>query len=132
ASVFSLDGEWLLATDPRNEGIAGAWFQSARPEAVKTRVPWIIQDAFPSYHGLAWYWKTFVAPANSHAQGRYWLRFWAADYKAEVWVNGRPVGGHEGGETPFTLDVTDAIQPNVTNLVAVRLLNPSHERDTAS
>ena len=78
-------------------------------------------------HGLAWYWKTFEAPANPHAGGRYLLRFWAADYKAEVWLNGRPVGGHEGGETPFTLDITDAVEPNAANLVAVRLLNPSHE-----
>lgn len=127
SSVLSLDGEWLLATDPHNEGTAGGWFQSVRPEAVKAQVPWIIQDAFPGYHGLAWYWKTFSAPKNPHAGGRYWLRFWAADYKAEVWVNGQPVGGHEGGETPFILDVTDAIRAEAENLVAVRLLNPSHE-----
>lgn len=127
ATVLSLDGEWLLATDPKNEGLAGEWFQAPRPEAVKTQVPWIIQDAFPGYHGLAWYWKEFTAPANPHVQGRYWLRFWAADYKAEVWVNGKQAGGHEGGETPFMLDVTDAVQANEKNLVAVRLLNPSHD-----
>ncbi len=127
ASVLSLDGGWLLATDARNEGLSGEWFQSPRPEAVKTSVPWIIQDAFPGYHGLAWYWKTFQAPQNLHVNGRYLLRFWAADYKADVWVNGQSVGGHEGGETPFTLDVTDAVKPGEANLVAVRLLNPSHE-----
>jgi hypothetical protein len=55
------------------------------------------------------------------------LRFGAVDYLAEVWLNGTPVGGHEGGETPFTLDVTDAVRPGQTNLLAVRVLNPTHE-----
>ena len=61
-------------------------------------MPWIIQEAFPGYHGVAWYWRDFNAPANPHAGGRYLLRFWAVDYLAEVWLNGVHVGGHEGGE----------------------------------
>jgi beta-galactosidase/beta-glucuronidase len=34
------------------------------------------------------------------------------DYLAEVWLNGKPVGGHGGSETPLVLDVTDAIRRN--------------------
>ncbi len=49
------------------------------------------------------------------------------DYKADVWLNGVLVGGHEGGETPFTLDVTEAIKPLATNRLAVRVLNPTNE-----
>ena len=55
------------------------------------------------------------------------MRFWAVDYLAEVFVNGKPVGGHEGGEAPFVLDVTDAVVPGGENLLAVRVLNPTHE-----
>ena len=56
------------------------------------------------------------------------------DYLAEVWLNGVRVGGHEGGETPFVLDVTEAVKPGVSNLLAVRVLNPdarAHRRDRA-
>jgi hypothetical protein len=126
--LIPLDGEWSIATDPKNVGRAENWFAAPRPEAKKAKVPWIIQDAFPGYHGVAWYWRTFVPPANPHAQGRYLLRFWAVDYKADVWLNGAPVGEHEGGETPFTLDVTNAVKPKEANLLAVRVLNPTHER----
>ncbi len=126
--VHRLDGEWLLATDPQNQGRDQGWFHAPRTGARATKVPWIIQDAFPGYHGVAWYWRTFLAPTNPAPAGRSLLRFWAVDYQAEVWLNGVPVGGHEGGETPFVLDVTDAIQPGVTNLLAVRVLNPTHER----
>ena len=125
--VQSLDGEWRLATDPKNEGRDQQWFKSPRPEAVPAKVPWIIQDAFPGYHGVAWYWRDFVAPSPLGRDGRLLLRFRAVDYQAEVWVNGRPVGGHEGGETPFVLDVTDAIKSHSTNLLAVRVLNPTSE-----
>ena len=128
SSQLSLDGPgWRLATDPKNVGRDQRWFAAPRTEALPTQVPWIIQDAFPGYHGVAWYWREFLAPANPHADGRYLLRCWAVDYQAEVWVNGLAVGSHEGGETPFLLDVTDAIKPNTTNLVAVRVINPSNE-----
>jgi hypothetical protein len=127
--VQSLDGPgWVLATDPKNVGRGENWFEAPRTNAVAAKVPWIIQDAFPGYHGVAWYWREFVAPANPHPQGRGLLRFWAVDYKADVWLNGQLVGGHEGGETPFTLDVTEALQTGRTNRVAVRVLNPTHER----
>ena len=129
SAVVSLDGdEWLLATDPKNEGRQQAWCCEPRPDARPTRVPWIIQDAFPGYHGVAWYWREFSAPHNPHMGGRYLLRFWAVDYMAEVWLNGTCVGQHEGGEAPFVLDVTEAVKPGETNLLAVRILNPTHER----
>jgi hypothetical protein len=128
ASVVSLDGDaWLLAVDPKNAGRKEQWFAAVRPGAKRTKVPWIIQDAFPGYHGVAWYWRTFDAPVNPRPNGRTLLRFWAVDYTAEVWLNGQRVGAHEGGETPFLLDVTGAVRPGLANLLAVRVLNPTHE-----
>src|SRR5208282_3625806 len=55
------------------------------------------------------------------------LRFQAVDYLGEVWVNGIRIGVHEGGEEPFVLDITRAIKLNQPNLLAVRVLNPTHE-----
>lgn len=128
SSVVSLDGDkWLLAIDPNNVGPEEQWCKKPREEAKQTKVPWIIQDAFPGYHGVAWYWREF-APADSlHEHGRYLIRFWAVDYKADVWLNGVHIGGHEGGESPFTLDATSAIKPQQLNLLSVRVLNPTHE-----
>lgn len=125
SAVFSLDGDgWLLAADPQNIGRDQKWFESPRPEAKPSRVPWIIQETLPAYHGVAWYWRDFDAPRNPHPRGRYLLRFWQVDYMAEVWLNGAAVGGHEGGEGPFVLDVTDQIRPGAKNRLAVRVLNP--------
>jgi hypothetical protein len=126
--VVSLDGDgWRLATDPQNVGRDQKWFESPRPDAKPTRVPWIIQDAFPGYHGVAWYWRDFTAPVNKNADGRYLLRFWGVDYLADVWLNGKHVGSHEGAEGMFVLDATDAVKPGVVNRISVRVLNPKHE-----
>ena len=126
--VTTLDGDdWLIAIDPKNVGREQGWFNAPQPDAKKTKVPWIIQDVFSNYHGVAWYWRDFVAPSNPHAQGRYILRFVAVDYLAEVWVNGVRVGQHEGAEAPFEFDVTDSVKPGESNRLAVRVLNPTKE-----
>lgn len=126
ATVLSLDGTWSLATDPQNVGRVNKWFEKTHlADAKPAKVPWIIQEAFPAYHGVAWYSRDFTAPANPHPSGRTLLRFWQVDYLAEVWLNGVPVGGHEGGETPFALDVTAAVKPGQVNRLTVRVLNPT-------
>jgi hypothetical protein len=126
--VYPLDGtDWLLDTDASNSGRDRGWAQQPTPGARPTKVPWVIQDAFPDYHGVAWYWREFQAPENVHRGGQYFLRFHAVDYLGEVWVNGIRVGIHEGGEEPFTLNATPAIKARSTNLLAIRVLNPTHE-----
>ena len=125
--IISLDGQWQLATDPDNQGREQAWFKKSRTEAVAAAVPYPIQEYFPAYHGVVWYWHTFDAPPSADEIGTILLRFWAVDYMAEVWLNGVPVGGHEGSETPFSLDVTQVIQSGTANLLAVRVLNPTNE-----
>ncbi|MCI0628260.1 MAG: glycoside hydrolase family 2 [Acidobacteria bacterium] len=118
----------MLATDPANHGREHRWWKETQKEAKETKVPWIIQDAFPGYHGVAWYWKDVFVPANHCAEGRYLLKFWEVDYLADVWVNGTHVGTHEGAEDPFIFDATSSIKPGTENRIAVRVLNPTHER----
>jgi hypothetical protein len=127
-TITSLDGPWSLATDPDNMGREQKWFEKQSLDGAKpARVPWIIQATFPGYHGVVWYARDFVAPARPQPGARCLLRFWQVDYLAEVWLNGQPVGGHEGGETPFVLDVTAAVRPGVKNRLVVRVLNPARE-----
>lgn len=43
------------------------WCEKPTAEAKQTKTPSIIQDAFPGYHGVAWYWRDFTPPTNPHA-----------------------------------------------------------------
>ena len=122
-----LSGTWKAALDPDILGRESRWFDADPVDGARdVPVPGTFQQAFPLAHGVAWYWHTFVPDRVPAAGERALLRFQAVDYLAEVWLNGRALGGHEGGETPFSLDATDALRPG-ENLLAVRVLNPGKE-----
>lgn len=65
STAISLDSDdWLISPDPKDVGREDKWWIGPGPDAKPTEVPWIIQDAFPGYHGVAWYWRDFHAPNN--------------------------------------------------------------------
>lgn len=82
--------------------IPGAW-NSAEPE-------------LRYYDGLIWFQRRFDVPAVKPGE-RSFLRFEAVNYRAYVYVNGKEVGRHEGGFTPFVLEVTDALRAQGNRLV---------------
>lgn len=62
-----------------------------------------------------WYHRRFQAsPSDSK---RTLLNFEAVDYRCEVFVNGRSVGTHVGGNIPFSLDISEAIKNGENELV---------------
>ena len=126
-SIVSLDGEWLLITDPQNVGKNEKWWKNPVPGAKPIKVPWILQDVFPAYHGVVWYWRDFQAPKNNYPSGRTLLRFRAIDYMGDVWLNNVFVGRYESGDVPFVIDVTGVIKQGETNHLSVRVLNPTNE-----
>ncbi len=90
---------------------------------VRVALSWNAQ--FPDlrdYMGVAWYRTTFTKPDVS--DGRHALLLFAAvDYYCEIYLNGKQVGAHEGGYTPFRFDVTDSLQPGKNELV-LRVVDP--------
>ena len=62
-----------------------------------------------------WYERTFTLP-EGFRRDRVLLHFGAVDQCCRVLVNDRPVGGHEGGYLPFTLDITGALVPGENRL----------------
>ena len=54
------------------------------------------------------YSRNFTLP-DGFNRGRVLLHIGAADQRADVFLNGKPVGTHKGGYEAFTLDITDAL-----------------------
>ena len=74
-----MSGNWRLATDAGNTGREERWFDAVRPEAQDAPVPGIIQQVFPGYHGVAWYWHSFRMTRPPVRGERTLLRFGEAD-----------------------------------------------------
>lgn len=70
-----------------------------------------------------WYHRRFTPP---NLKGKHLLlHFGAVDWRAEVWVNGKPVGKHEGGYDPFTFDITSALNGKGEEEIEVAVWDPS-------
>lgn len=126
--IQQLDGIWKIVRDPDNSGKSNKWYTGIPSEEAKDiRIPGMIQEAFPFYDGVAWYYYEFSLAIESIRNGRYLIDFTAVDYLCEVWLNGVYLGLHEDAEEPFQFDITDAVLPEGKNLLALRVVNP-HEK----
>lgn len=89
---------------------------------------WNARDMAPgrpaedAYIGPAWYRKHFELKIPD-AEARYFLLFEAIANRSEVWVDGKLVGGREGGFLSFRVDITDALDDSDEHVVAVRADN---------
>ncbi|MDD5284199.1 MAG: glycoside hydrolase family 2 TIM barrel-domain containing protein, partial [Bacteroidales bacterium] len=63
-----------------------------------------------------WYQRSFTLPSRWKSD-RVLLHFGAVDWKADVWVNNVKVGQHTGGYTPFSFDITAALNKGENTLV---------------
>jgi hypothetical protein len=126
-SSISLDGPWRFVADP--ERLYGP---GELPAGDTISVPgcWEAQVARPYRIINAWYHRTLDLPGDWRPDGRrVILRFGAVMYRCGVWVNGQHVGGHEGGYTPFELDITDELRWDGRDAVQVAVTNPLNGLD---
>ncbi len=129
---LSLDGVWRIAFDPANTGKIRQWHEPERffehGEFEEIRVPSCWETLRQDYEGAAWYGRRFSVPAAW--QGRsVRLRFGAANYRAEAYVNGQPAGFHEGGYTRFEFEIADLLDFESENALVVRVIGPIVTQD---
>ena len=116
---LSLNGEWDFAYDDElqyggpDEGIN--WEH-------RIQVPFAPESAASglgdqNFHPCVWYRLNFDLIRDGECV---LLHFGAVDYAAKVWLNGRLVAQHEGGHTPFTADITDALVTGAPQVLIVR------------
>ena len=79
------------------------------------------------YEGSVWYRTKFDA-AKSAPDHRLFVYFGAANYEADVYLNGKKLGKHIGGFTPFAYEITKLVKEKNNSLV-VRVNNNRHAED---
>src|SRR2546425_5660333 len=113
ACWIDLGGAWSFAYDDAGRGLDEGWQERADVYTRTIQVPFPPESPAsgigdPSFHPIVWYRRTWKL-LPEYAGKRLLLHCGAVDYRAHVWVNGQLVATHEGGQTPFTADITPAV-----------------------
>ena len=118
---MSLNGAWQFEIDEAGDGEQRGWI-SGHDFSRSIVVPFCPESRLSGL-GLAtnylphvWYRRQFKVPAALQGR-RLLLHFGAVDYIAHVWLNGKFLGEHRGGYTPFAFDITDTAREGDNEVV---------------
>src|SRR5260221_5023858 len=141
--TISLDGQWHTIIDPYETGYydyryqpsANGYFKDAKPksksdlieydfdtsESLSVPGDWNTQrERLLLYEGTIWYKKSFDYQRKENT--RLFVYFGAANYIADVYLNGEKIGRHEGGFTPFNFEITKLVR-DTGNVLIVKVDN---------
>ena len=120
----SLNGSWrFVLGDPGNA--EAATFDDAAWRTVSVPHDWSVEHSFDSElegatgylpGGIGWYRKTFDSPGTDVA----YLHFDGIYNNAEIYLNGKKLGDHPYGYSPFLYDVSGKLVDG-ENVLAVRV-----------
>lgn len=143
--VTSLNGKWRFIVDPYENGAYNyrrqpydaaenpteGFFLDRSPSSPSDLIEYSF-DQSPSlnvpgdwnsqserlflYEGTVWYRRLFDAPSAS-PNSRLFVYFGAANYEANVYLNGKKLGRHVGGFTPFCFEITGRCRETRNSLV---------------
>jgi len=131
-NVISLDGKWNYIIDPLENGYydyrmqpyeKNGFFENKKAKNPQELVEYNFDTSplmdIPSdwntkntqlffYEGTIWFKKDFTFHKSTDT--RTILYFGAVNYDAKIYLNGKKVGEHIGGFTPFNFDITNEIK----------------------
>ena len=122
---LDLSGIWNFQLDPKEEGEANGWYNGL-PDATSIAVPGSWNDQMDQQHnylGCSWYETETFVPTAWKDGNEIGLRVGSAVYFAKVWINGQPVGKHEGGHLPFAFTITDKVKWGAKNRITIMVDN---------
>jgi len=147
--ALSLNGEWHYIVDPYetgfydyrykelNENNSDAYWNTGVPanktekkehgyiDKYSIEVPgdWNHQKPeFLYYEGTIWYQKSFDFKKKNDTD-KFYLYFGAVNYRADVYLNGKKLGMHKGGFTPFNFEVPPNLLKETGNFLVVKVDN---------
>ncbi|NVO20860.1 MAG: beta-glucuronidase [Bacteroidetes bacterium] len=149
--IQSLNGKWNYIVDPYEMGYYDyrylpydqnpkpqdrAFYTNTKPRDKSERIEYDF-DKSPTllvprdwnsqkenlfyYEGTIWYKKSFDYPSLKDGN-RLFVYFGAANYRSDVYLNGKKLGMHKGGFTPFNFEITGLVKEK-DNFLIVKVDN---------
>lgn len=121
----NLNGLWEYAIIPENQ-------QEPAKYQGHILVPFAVESALSGVgktvgkDSVLWYKNIITLPASANSKDVL-LHFGAVDWQAEIFVNGKSAGKHEGGFDPFSLNITSLLKKGNKQEIKVRVWDPTDE-----
>jgi len=132
--TYNFNPGWKLFVGD-DENAAATDFDDQTWKAVTLPHAWNEDEAFKKSieqlsTGIAWYRKHFrVADAKDQ---KVFLEFEGIRQAGEFYLNGKFIGRHENGVTAFGFDISNLIDPEKDNVLAVRIDNAWNYKEKAT
>jgi beta-glucuronidase len=127
-----LDGAWRFTPDFFDEGLRQNWpalderapgqwseprdYDIEAGDVVSIPCCWnLLKPEWMHFEGAGWYARDLVWTSRADGE-RAILAFEGANYAARVFVNGALAGGHRGGSTPFSIEITSLLRAGANRL----------------
>ncbi len=120
----NLNGQWDYAITAMTSAAAPTRYDG------KILVPFAVESSLSGVKKLVkeneylWYRRTFTTPSKNDGD-LVLIHFGAVDFRATVYLNGQVIGGHTGGYTAFTFDLTPYLKQRGEQELVVRVSDPT-------
>ncbi len=120
---INLNGYWDFELDKANVGIKENWALNKESYQTKILVPFPWGSKLSEVENTAdigWYHRKITIP-NDWQNQRPFLVIGASDWETSVYLDGKLLGTHQGGYTPFEFDLSKHIQIGKEHDLVIRV-----------
>ncbi|WP_435356558.1 glycoside hydrolase family 2 protein [Emticicia sp. SJ17W-69] len=116
---LNLNGNWAFEFDKNDEGEKTQWYKGTKKftKTISVPFPWGSPlSGVKDEADIAWYSKSITIKPEWKGK-RVFVTIGASDWKTTVWLDGKELGTHQGGYTPFSFELTNLKYGTKQNLV---------------
>jgi hypothetical protein len=124
----NLNGVWRFQFDKGDAGQREGWPDKGlpSPRSIVVPFPWGSRLSGIEDEGdVGWYERT-VAVSPAWRGKRVFLVIGASDWRTTAWLDGREVGQHQGGYTPFSFELTSSLRAGEEQRLVIRVDDTAH------
>ena len=114
-----MNGNWAFEFDKNDVGNTEKWYNGQKKftKTISVPFPWGAPLSGVKHEAdIAWYSKN-INVKSEWKNKKVFVTIGASDWKTTVWLDGKELGSHEGGYTPFSFELTNLKHGTDQNLV---------------
>lgn len=122
--VINLNGSWLFSAEPGSSFWRNPKIRNAKWAGIQVPGEWLMQGFEVEVNTMAAYSREVQIP-DSWSDKNILLKCDGVFSLSKVFINGKLAGSHEGGLTPFQLDLTKLLKPGRKNTIIIGVQSES-------